>query len=194
MEAKLSDQVASMQLVIQQQQQQMQQYQQQMQQQQQQIAELLTKNTHSTHTPKPKIAIPSKFNGDKKTARQFVAQCTLYFEVMGAQFPTPRSKIVFLVSLLEGQAAKWALPLLERSDPVMTDLTQFHTAFFSMFGEQNPRRKAEDTLRSLRQQGSVADYVTAFRMQCAESEWNDVALTSQFYWCHDLDLGGTNSD
>ena len=182
MEAKLSDQLASMQLVIQQQQQQMQQHQQQMQQQQQQIAELLTKNTQSTHTPKPKIAIPSKFNGDKKTARQFVAQCTLYFEVMGAQFPTPRSKIVFLVSLLEGQAAKWALPLLERSDLVMTDLTQFHTAFFSMFGEQNPRRKAEDTLRSLRQQGSVADYVTAFRMHCAESEWNDVALTSQFYW------------
>ena len=56
MEAKLSDQLASMQLLIQQQQQQMQQYQQQMQQQQQQIAELLMKNTQSTHTPKPKMS------------------------------------------------------------------------------------------------------------------------------------------
>ena len=165
-----------------------------MDQQAQQIRELAAQNaalmstvSSATNIPtapkKPKLSPPSKFKGDKKTARQFMAQCKLYFEALATDFPSPRSQIIFVITLLEDAAAQWALPFVERNDAILDDLEKFTEAFYLMFGEQNPQRRAQDALRSLRQRdGTVAEYASAFRLQSVESGWNDTALTNQFYW------------
>ncbi|KAG8539111.1 hypothetical protein GDO81_021437 [Engystomops pustulosus] len=67
--------------------------------------------------PRLRLSMPGKYDGDPKSCRGFITQCSLHFELMPSQFSTERSKVAFIVSLLSGKALAWATPLWDRDDP-----------------------------------------------------------------------------
>ncbi|XP_069815743.1 protein LDOC1-like [Dendropsophus ebraccatus] len=108
---------------------------QQIQQQSQQIQQLTaalqqratvqrSPPTVSPPAPSPnlRLVLPSKYGGDLKMCRGFLTQCTMHIELLSNQFSTERSKVAFIISLLEGRARAWATPLWDRDDPVVANL------------------------------------------------------------------------
>uniref|UniRef100_A0A3B1JT63 DUF4939 domain-containing protein n=1 Tax=Astyanax mexicanus TaxID=7994 RepID=A0A3B1JT63_ASTMX len=43
---------------------------------------------------------------------RFLLQCSLFFEQQPSRFPTERSKVAFIISLLTGKALAWATAML----------------------------------------------------------------------------------
>ncbi|XP_061468683.1 protein LDOC1-like [Rhineura floridana] len=82
---------------------------------------------------KSPVGMPSCYGGQSDQFSTFCAQCELYMRVREAEFPTEDSKVAFLISLLEGEAAKWATPYLIRNDPALVQYNVFITAMEEMF-------------------------------------------------------------
>ena len=64
---------------------------------------------------------PEKFEGKVEEFPTFLPQCKLYIELRARDFPMDKTKVCFIVSLLKGQAAKWATPLLLAPSPLLTN-------------------------------------------------------------------------
>uniref|UniRef100_A0A670ZLD3 DUF4939 domain-containing protein n=1 Tax=Pseudonaja textilis TaxID=8673 RepID=A0A670ZLD3_PSETE len=71
------------------------------------------------------VAMPEKFSGQTDMFSTFLGQCQLYFSVRPEDFPTDRAKVGFIISLLTGQAAKWATPLLVQDSPLLDNFQGF---------------------------------------------------------------------
>lgn len=64
----------------------------------------------------------------------FLMQCQLYFEVLPQQFPSDRTKIAFILSLLAGDAPHWAETLYTSESPALKSLETFMAHFKAVFG------------------------------------------------------------
>uniref|UniRef100_A0A8D0KMF4 DUF4939 domain-containing protein n=1 Tax=Salvator merianae TaxID=96440 RepID=A0A8D0KMF4_SALMN len=74
------------------------------------------------HQPLP---LPPKFDGSRDQLPVFLAQTHLFIEQQPQDFPTDSSKVAFLIGLLSGQTAKWAMPLVLQTSPLLNDLQGF---------------------------------------------------------------------
>ncbi len=54
------------------------------------------------------MALPVAYAGDSAECGGFLLQLALYIEMQSQKFPTERSKVAFLISLLSGRALSWA--------------------------------------------------------------------------------------
>ncbi|OAV86729.1 hypothetical protein PTTG_29754 [Puccinia triticina 1-1 BBBD Race 1] len=104
----------------------------------------------------PKVGLPDKYNSTKgKKAEVYVTQIGLYMLSNPQMFPNNRSKVIFSISYLTGQASKWAQPFTTKlfaGQPVL--YLKFATAFQMMY--YNTKRKA---LQQLKQEiGSALHY------------------------------------
>ena len=72
----------------------------------------------SGNTKKPKIKEPSTFHGERDQLRGWLAQLSVYFKGVGWEFEYNSDKIVYALSLLRGDALKWATPYIERRQDV----------------------------------------------------------------------------
>ena len=72
----------------------------------------------SGNTKKPKIKEPSTFHGERDQLRGWLAQLSVYFKGVGWEFEYNNDKIVYALSLLRGDALKWATPYIERRQDV----------------------------------------------------------------------------
>uniref|UniRef100_A0A9J7YAW0 DUF4939 domain-containing protein n=1 Tax=Cyprinus carpio carpio TaxID=630221 RepID=A0A9J7YAW0_CYPCA len=59
----------------------------------------------ASHSP---MARPATYTGEAEGCSGFLLQCSLYFEMQVHAFPTDRTKIAYLISLLSGPALQWA--------------------------------------------------------------------------------------
>ncbi|XP_061465008.1 protein LDOC1-like [Rhineura floridana] len=82
---------------------------------------------------KPPVRMPSHYGGQSDQFTMFHSQYKLYMSVRQAEFPTDDSKVAFLISLLEGEAAKWPTLYLIRKDPVLGQYPAFIAAMEEMF-------------------------------------------------------------
>lgn len=65
----------------------------------------------------------------------FLMQCQLYFEVLPHKFPSDRTKIAFILSLLAGDAPHWAETLHYTSESLaLESLETFMAHFKAVFG------------------------------------------------------------
>lgn len=130
----------------------------------------------------PRLPLPPRYEGDPKTCRGFLNQCTIHFEVLPHQFPSDRAKVAFIISLLSGEALAWVTPLWERSDPIVSNLTDFLATFRKIFGEPGRVSSAASSLLRLRQESSsVGQYAIRFRTLASELAWNNEALVATFW-------------
>uniref|UniRef100_A0A670YUE7 DUF4939 domain-containing protein n=1 Tax=Pseudonaja textilis TaxID=8673 RepID=A0A670YUE7_PSETE len=77
---------------------------------------------HAAPPPTPcwkcPVAAPDKFSGQPEMFPAFMVQCQLFISLRPEDFPTDQSKVGFMISLLTGQAANWATPLLVQDSPL----------------------------------------------------------------------------
>uniref|UniRef100_A0A8C5SF74 DUF4939 domain-containing protein n=1 Tax=Laticauda laticaudata TaxID=8630 RepID=A0A8C5SF74_LATLA len=79
------------------------------------------------------VAVPDKFDGSLVQFPAFFGQCQLYMSLRHEDFPTDQDKVGFLISLLSGSAAHWAIPLLTQPNQVLDNYTEFCRQFQAMF-------------------------------------------------------------
>ncbi|ETE61034.1 Retrotransposon-derived protein PEG10, partial [Ophiophagus hannah] len=87
----------------------------------------------------------------------------------------------FLISLLSGSAAHWAMPLLTQPNQVLDNYAKFYHQLRAIFEDPVRAHMANRQLRELRQgQGSLTDYIADFRVVTQDLKWNEAALIDQF--------------
>lgn len=128
-----------------------------------------------------RLAAPERYSGDSSSCRPFLVQCSLHFEMNASQFPTPRSKVAFMLSHLTGRAAAWATSEWDRNSPVCLSYESFSVALKKTFDHSTPGREAARALKSLVQgRRRVSDYAVEFRTLSGDSGWNEPALIDAF--------------
>ena len=56
----------------------------------------------------PRLPAPERYEGDPRSCRSFLSTCSLVFELQPSSFPTERSKVAYVITLLSGRAREWA--------------------------------------------------------------------------------------
>jgi hypothetical protein len=143
----------------------------------------LQSQTHQRNRPpkEPRIADPEPFNGERGQLKNFTSKLQLKYFAEPSRFTTDEVKIAYAGALLRGNAYSWFRPLLTSNDDIIHDYELFQAALEQVFGDPDEVQTAERELRALRQTGSVATYVSNFRRIMSYLQWNNAALTSQFY-------------
>ncbi len=127
------------------------------------------------------IARPGNFSGEAAACSGFLLQCSLYLEMQPQLFPTERSKIAFIISLLSGRALQWAEALWNADSPQVNSLESFVEHFREVFSLSTTKVSVHDELLQLQQaDSSIHEYTLRFRTLAASSGWNDSALLSVF--------------
>lgn len=128
-------------------------------------------------TQEYRLQDPDKFDGTKSACRGFVNQCRLIFRMQPHRFSNDAVKVGYIISLLKGQALKWASPLLERNNPMLDDLQAFLVEFEQVFDDKDRRVAAEARLQALRQGSkTVAEYASLFQQHAIDVAWNEPAM------------------
>ncbi|MBW0593679.1 hypothetical protein O181_133394 [Austropuccinia psidii MF-1] len=119
----------------------------------------------------PSMKAPDSFDGTKAyKLRGFIQSCQLIFHNDPANFFSDRKKVLYSTSFLTGIAGKWIEPYfsnISNEDPsyLLNNWQLFETQLFTLFGDPNEVRKAEQELDNLRmkESGQVSLYIADFR-------------------------------
>src|SRR5215475_7294158 len=124
----------------------------------------------------PKIATPPEFSGKVSEFRNFIAQCTLTFNMCPNTYVTDEQKVLFIVSRLRGTVLTWAREIPERQDhPFRCDYSAFKSALSNLYLDRNLKAACEDKLSRLRQTKSAAAYAVEFQSTVAPLGLNNDA-------------------
>ncbi|MBW0520355.1 hypothetical protein O181_060070 [Austropuccinia psidii MF-1] len=108
----------------------------------------------------PSMKTPDPFDGTQAhKLRGFIQSCQLIFNNDPANFFSVRKKVLCSTSFLAGRAGKWIEPYLSnifKEDPsyLLYNWQLFETQLFTLFGDPNEVRKAEQELDNLRKKES----------------------------------------
>ncbi|XP_036007772.1 uncharacterized protein LOC118567234 [Fundulus heteroclitus] len=70
-------------------------------------ASVTTSRVMTSTLPEPRLTPPEPFGGNPDQCRAFLTQCEIHFELQPSSYPTDRSKVAFVISLLTGKAKLW---------------------------------------------------------------------------------------
>ncbi|KAL0157923.1 hypothetical protein M9458_045999, partial [Cirrhinus mrigala] len=99
-----------------------------------------------------------------------------------ARYPSDRSRIALLVSLLTGQAAEWAAAVLKAAGIAARSYPEFTTQLKAAFQHPESEVEVDSRLYHLRQgERSVSKYTMDFRTLAVQTKWSDAALRTAFY-------------
>ncbi|KAL0153240.1 hypothetical protein M9458_051463, partial [Cirrhinus mrigala] len=130
----------------------------------------------------PKIALPDKWDGSGGRCDVFLTNLSLLFEFQPARYPSDRSRIALLISLLTGQAAEWAAAVLKADGIAAYSYPEFTTQLRAAFQHPESKVEVDSRLYHLRQgERSVSQYTTDFRTLAVQTQWSDAALRTAFY-------------
>ncbi|KAL0151257.1 hypothetical protein M9458_053448 [Cirrhinus mrigala] len=130
----------------------------------------------------PKIALPDKWDGSGTRCDVFLTNLSLLFEFQPARYPSDRSRIALLISLLTGQAAEWAAAVLKADGIAAYSYPEFTTQLRAAFQHPESEVEVDSRLYHLRQgEHSVSKYTMDFRTLAVQTQWSDAALRTAFY-------------
>ncbi|XP_041430600.1 uncharacterized protein LOC121397614 [Xenopus laevis] len=131
--------------------------------------------------PEPKIHLPERFSGDRKTFRLFKNNCKLLFTLKSRTYPTEQARVGTVISLLSGDPQAWAFRLMDLQSPELATVESFFKAMAILYDDPHRTLAAEASLRSLSQgRGPAEDYTVQFRKFAADVDWNQSALKHQY--------------
>lgn len=128
---------------------------------------------HTSH-----VSLPERFGGKSEKMRTFIVQCELFMRIQPAAFPTDRSKVSFVLSLLKASAARWARPIIEHNDPIMDNYQNFMDNFRDHFRDPVPAIYRITKLKQGNQ--GIRLYIDKFKLLAAEVDWSEACLISMF--------------
>ncbi|KAL0154770.1 hypothetical protein M9458_049033, partial [Cirrhinus mrigala] len=99
----------------------------------------------------PKISLPDKWDGSDARCDVFLTNLSLIFEFQPSRYPTDRSRIALLVSLLTGQAAEWAAVVLKANSDSAHSYPAFTTQLRAAFQHPESEVEVDSRLYHLRQ-------------------------------------------
>ncbi len=141
----------------------------------------------TTVSPSPAVtaspmAKPVPFSSVAEECNSFLLQCSRYIENQPYLYPTEKSKISFLISLLSGKALQWAETIWSQSGSVTKSFDNFVNHFREVFGRAYGDPTAGDQLYHLRQ-GSlpIKEYALKFRTLAAASGWDERSLITTYH-------------
>ncbi|MBW0550287.1 hypothetical protein O181_090002 [Austropuccinia psidii MF-1] len=119
----------------------------------------------------PSMRAPDSFDGTQAhELRGFIQSCQLIFHNDPANFFSDRKKVLYSTPFLTGRAGKWIEPYftnISNEDPsdLLKNWQLFEIQLFTLFGDPNEIRKAEQELDNLRmkESGHVSLYIADFR-------------------------------
>ncbi len=127
------------------------------------------------------MAMPATYAGDAADCGGFLLQIALFIEMQPATFPTERSKVAFLISLLSGRALLWAKAIWNSNTAIINSFDAFTNNFKEVFGSAAGTLSVSDQLlRLLQGAKSTLEYTVHFRTLAATSGWNETALLSAY--------------
>jgi len=131
------------------------------------------------NTKKPKIKEPSTFHGERDQLRGWLAQQSVYFKGVGWEFDYNNDKIVYALSLLRGDALKWATPYIDRQQDVSwSSWDDFKNELQGRFGEIEEQGAARAKLMRMGQRSQGAtEYCNDYRLVASQMGMDDATLT-----------------
>lgn len=138
-------------------------------------------STPASLAREPFIPIPARYGGDLGTCSQFLHQCSLVFSQQPNTYATQEAKVAFIMSLLTGQAAAWALAISSQHANLRSDYLHFTEEMKRVFDHPVKGRQAVGHLLDMQQGNqSVSQYALEFRILAAESGWGETELQTIF--------------
>jgi len=133
----------------------------------------------SGNTKKPKNREPSTFHGERDQLRGWLAQRSVYFKGVGWEFEYNNDTIVYALSLLRGDALKWATPYIERrQDVTWSSWDDFKNELLGQFGEIDEQGAARAKLMRMAQGSKGAtEYWNEYRLIASQTGMDDATLT-----------------
>ncbi len=123
------------------------------------------------------MALPAAYAGEAAECGGFLLQLALYIEMQPQRFPTERSKVAFLISLLSGRALSWAKAIWNANTSLINSYIAFTNHFKEVFELATGALSVSDQLLPLRQgTSSTHEYTLQFRTLAATCGWNEAAL------------------
>ncbi|XP_063291346.1 zinc finger protein 17-like [Pelobates fuscus] len=145
--------------------------------------QLLTLQNQTHHTPfimEPQMVLPEKFSGERSQYRTFINECNLLFCLKPRTYNSDQVKVRTIISLLNGEPAKWAHQLLETDNPILNSLENFIQEMSQIYDDTV--YTAETDIRGKTQGRShVEDYIVSFRRWSGDTSCNETALKNLFY-------------
>jgi len=143
-------------------------------------------SANSAVTPSPPVyaspmAKPAPFSGSAEDCNGFILKCSLVLEMQSQLYPDDCSKVVFIISQLNGRALQWAETIWSQHGPVTQSLTNFLTHFKEVFGRPAGDSSGEQLYQWKHGSMSVNDYALKFRTLAAASGWNEQALLTTYH-------------
>ncbi|QRV93052.1 Retrotransposon gag protein [Ceratobasidium sp. AG-Ba] len=147
------------------------------------------KQTENTPEDIPKGARakkPDAFSGKRgQEAEIFLMKMEIYFNDYGTAFNDSRKMATFLTNMGEGEASKWAKPLLgkildQEQHEYLVNWISLKNAFLLAFSDPMKKERAIQNIHKLQQNGSAQSYVTAFRTLMQELDWDEHAFIDVF--------------
>ncbi|MBW0544967.1 hypothetical protein O181_084682 [Austropuccinia psidii MF-1] len=127
---------------------------------------------------------PDSFDGTKAyTLRGFIQSCQLIFHNDPENVFSDRKKVLYSTFFLTGRAGKWIEPYISNisnEDPayLLNNWQLFETQLFTLFGDPNEVRKAEQELENIRikESGQASLYIEDFRsLMLRIGDWGERA-------------------
>ena len=110
----------------------------------------------------PRLPAPERYEGDPGSCRSFLSTCSLVFELQPSSFPTERSRVAYVITLLSGRACEWGTAVWEANAPECQTFSQFAQAMRGVFDRSVSGPAATRQLFRIRQgQRSVSDYASS---------------------------------
>ncbi|KAG9087681.1 hypothetical protein FS749_002750 [Ceratobasidium sp. UAMH 11750] len=109
----------------------------------------------------------------------------VYFNDYGTYFTDEKRIDATLVNMKEGEATKWAKPLLAKrlagtAHPALVSWQAFKHAFLLTFGDPIKKERAIRDIGKFKQTRSAKEYATEFRILMDELDWDEKALIDKF--------------
>ncbi|XP_026164228.1 uncharacterized protein LOC113131342 [Mastacembelus armatus] len=136
----------------------------------------------SSVVSEPRLPPPTSYSGEVGRSRSFLTKCDFVFSLQPSAFPTEDSKVIYIISLLEGEAAQWGTSAWRRQEYYCRSAKDFGDQLSSIFDPVRPEVGAQSHLtRLLQGDRPLAEYVVQFRRLAEDSTWNAAALYDHFY-------------
>ena len=93
---------------------------------------------------------PERFSGDPQKLNIFLTQCQLHFLCRPVAFPTPESRVAFILSYLTGDAASWSIPFVSGNNLMLYDLNILERELMRIFDRRTVCQTVVNELLELR--------------------------------------------
>ncbi len=125
----------------------------------------------------PRLSFPEKFDRSPDKCKGFLLQCSLFMDQQPMLYPTDKSRVSFICSLLTGRALDWAFAVWDGGSMSFPPYNDFLRQFREVFELTAGGKEAGEQLLALRQgKDTASDYSLTFRTLAAQTGWENGPL------------------